>query len=126
MKTYLLQNLFTYIKFVIGGTISLLFNLAITNILIVQFEIWHMIGYGISLSLEIAFLFFYHSLVTFKIYGKITNFLFNIVFISFLNWLGVLLLSTILEFNYNLSIILVAGFLSIINYILSKNLVFIK
>ena len=126
MKTFLFLNLLTYFKFIVGGCISLLFNLVLTNVLIVQFEIWHMISYGISLSLEIVFLFFYHSLITFKIYGKIVNFLLNIVFISLLNWLGVLFLSTSLELNYNLSIILIAGLLSIVNYSISKHLVFIK
>ena len=120
------MNILQYFKFIFGGGVSLIINLILTFLLIKIFHIWHMYAYGISLIIEISFLFLYHSIITFGIYGKIVKFIINIIFISTLNWVGVLLMSINLNLNYNISIIIIALIIFIINYYIINKIIFTK
>ena len=118
------KNLYRYVKFVFGGGISLVLNLLITYLLTELLYLWHMLSFGIALGLETIFLFVYHSKVTFKTNGKFKIFAIVILFISGLNWILVYLLTEKFGLQYLIAIILVAGVVSILNYIINRNLVF--
>ncbi len=118
------SDLFRYVKFLFGGGLSLLLNLAITYILTEFVHLWHMVSFGIALGCEILFLFAYHSYVTFRKNGKFWTFVFVILFISGLNWLAVYSLTEILTLPYLIAIVLAAGVISILNYGVNKKVVF--
>ena len=118
------ENWYRYFKFLFGGGLSLILNLAVTYLLTEFFQLWHMLSFALALCLEILFLFGYHSMITFRKKGHFLKFVIVILFISALNWVGVYLLSVILRVYYLLSIILVALIISILNYFLNKRLVF--
>ena len=113
-----------YVKFVIGGGFSLISNLLITYILTEYLHLWHMVSYLIALGIEILFLYIYHSLITFKTKGKLLLFITVILIISVMNWIAVYFLSVLIRIQYLIAIILSAGAISIINYLLNRNLVF--
>lgn len=123
-SSQLKKDLYRYFKFIFGGGLSLLLNLAITYIFTEYLQLWHMLSYAIALSIEIFFLFTYHSLVTFKKKGRFWLFVIVILFISGLNWSAVYLLSVILKMPYLIAIVIAALTISIINYLLNKKLVF--
>ena len=118
------QDLFAYVKFIIGGCISLILNLIVTWLLTEFAGLWHMVSFGIALGVEVVFLFIYHTLITFKKNGKLTHFVVVILIISGLNWLAVGLLSVIFSLPYLIAIIISAGVISVANYLINKKLVF--
>ncbi len=118
------SDLFRYVKFVFGGGIALILNLILTYILTEYLGLWHMISFAIALGLELLFLFIYHTFITFKKRGRKIIFILIISFISALNWILVFILTQELKLHYLISIVLVAGVVSIINYTLNRNLVF--
>ena len=118
------KDIYRYLKFVFGGGFSLILNLLITYVLTEYLQLWHMLSFSIALGIEILFLFVYHSLITFKKKGKLLLFIFVILTISLMNWLAVYLLSVIIGIQYLIAITLSAGAISIINYLLNRNLVF--
>lgn len=115
-----------YVIFIIGGGISLLINLAVTYTFTEYAGLWHMLSFTIALFVEIIFLFVYHTYITFKTNGRFIKFTMVILFISFLNWIGVYIVSVIIKINYIISIILVAFIISIMNYYMNNILVFKK
>lgn len=117
-------HLYRYGKFLFGGGLSLMLNLAITFLLTEKLQLWHMLSFALALSVEILFLFIYHSLVTFEQWGKFFHFVAVILFISGVNWLGVYVLSVLLSLPYLLAIIVVALMVSILNYGLNRKWVF--
>ena len=117
-------DLYAYVKFIIGGCISLILNLIVTWLLTEFIGLWHMISFGIALGTEVVFLFIYHTLITFKKKGKLARFVIVILIISGLNWLAVGLLSVILGLPYLIAIVISAGVISVANYIINKKLVF--
>ncbi len=118
------KDLFRYVKFVFGGGISLVLNLIITYFLTEMIHLWHMLSFGISLVVEIVFLFGYHSVVTFKRKGKFGRFVAVILVISLANWAFVYFLSVMLEIQYLISIVVSAGVISIVNYLVNRAVVF--
>ena len=118
------KDIYRYIKFLIGGGISLIINLIITYVLTEYFYLWHMLSFLIALGIEIVFLFAYHSFVTFNKKGRVSIFIIIILIISGMNWIAVYFLSIIIGIQYLIAIILSAGAISIINYLLNKNFVF--
>jgi putative flippase GtrA len=120
------KSILTYFRFLVGGGLSLLLGLAITYILTEFFGIWHMLSFGIALAIEIIFLFLYHSVITFGKRGKFWLFIPVVLFISDLNWILVYVATIIFGWNYLISIIMVAGIVSVINFIMNKLLVFNK
>lgn len=117
-------DLYRYIKFLFGGGLSLLLNLGITYIFTEFLHLWHMLSFAIALLCEILFLFVYHSSVTFRKNGKFWTFTAVILFISGLNWLFVYFLTEILSLQYLIAIVLAAGVISLLNYVINKKLVF--
>jgi putative flippase GtrA len=117
-------DIFRYIKFVFGGGLALILNLIITYFLTEVMHLWHMVSFAIALGLELLFLLIYHTLITFKKKGKILLFVLIISFISTLNWILVFIMTIEFHFYYLISIVLVAGVVSIVNYFLNRNLVF--
>ena len=113
-----------YLKFIFGGGLSLVLNLIITYLLTEHFQLWHMLSFSIALGSETLFLFAYHSLITFKKKGKFIPFIILIIIISAMNWIAVYVLSVIIGIHYLISIIVSAGLISVINYILNSRLVF--
>lgn len=124
MRFSLRQDLFRYIKFLFGGSLSLLLNLGITYVLTEFFHLWHMLSFAIALGCEILFLFGYHSVVTFGKNGRFLLFVLVIMFISVLNWLAVYVLTEILTLPYLIAIVLSAGVISLLNYGINKRVVF--
>ena len=118
------NDIFRYGKFVFGGGISLIINLIITYILTNYLQLWHMFSFSIALGIEILFLFTYHSFITFNKDGKFSLFITVILIISGLNWFSVFFLSVIIGIQYLIAIIISAGAISIINYLLNRNIVF--
>ena len=118
------KDLFRYVKFVFGGGISIVINLIITYILTEMFSIWQMISFSIALSLEVIFLFIYHSFITFKKNGNLKLFIIVILSISALNWIFVYILTELFNVQYLIAIVFVAGTISIFNYFINKKLVF--
>jgi putative flippase GtrA len=118
------KDLFRYVKFVFGGGLSLILNLIITYFLTEMLALWHMLSFGIALCVEILFLFGYHSLVTFRKKGKFGRFVIVILFISVLNWGFVYLLSVTFGLQYLISIVVSAGVISIVNYLINRAVVF--
>jgi len=118
------KDLYRYFKFIFGGGLSLLLNLALTYLLTEYLQLWHMLSFAISLTVEILFLFAYHSVITFRKKGKFIHFVILILFISGLNWLAVYLLSVILGIQYLISIVIAALTISVLNYFLNKKMVF--
>ena len=118
------KDIYRYIKFLIGGSISLIINLIITYVLTEYLNLWHMLSFSIALGVEIVFLFAYHSFVTFNKKGRVSIFIIIILIISGMNWIAVYFLSIIIGIQYLIAIILSAGAISIINYLLNKNFVF--
>ena len=117
-------DLFRYVKFIFGGGLSLVLNLIITYILTEFFLMWHMISFAIALGAELLFLLTYHTFITFKKKGRIIHFIIIISLISGINWILVYIMTVLFNFNYLISIVLVAGFVSIVNYVLNRNVVF--
>lgn len=113
-----------YFTFIVGGGISLLINLSITFILTEFFKLWHMYSYTIALSVEILFLFTYHTHITFKARGHFAKFVGIVLLITLLNWIGVYVISVVIGINYLISIILVSLMISVLNYYLNKIWVF--
>ena len=113
-----------YFTFIFGGGISLLIGLGITYVFTRYVGLWHMFSYTIAIFFEIIFLFFYHTHITFKTKGHILKFAFNILFISFLNWVFVYLFSVTFGINYLVSIVFVALLISVINYSMNKVFIF--
>ena len=118
------KDLYRYVKFLFGGSLSLILNVIITYFLTEFLHFWHMLSFALALGVEIIFLFIYHSLITFKKNGKFTLFVIVILFISLINWLFVYVFSVILGLQYILSIVIVAGIISLLNYALNKKIVF--
>ena len=118
------KDIYRYVKFVFGGGLSLIINLIITYVLTEYLQLWHMLSFSIALGIEILFLFIYHSFITFKKEGKLLLFIIIILIISVMNWLAVYFLSVIIGIQYLIAITLSAGAISIINYLLNRNLVF--
>ncbi|MDP3734253.1 MAG: GtrA family protein [Nanoarchaeota archaeon] len=118
------EDIFKYSRFLFGGGISLILNILITYILTDSFDLWHMLSFAIALTIEILFLFMYHSLFTFRKRGKFLLFVMVILGISALNWSFVYLLSVILQLQYLISIVISAGVISLLNYTLNKKIVF--
>ncbi len=118
-------DFYRYVCFLFGGGLSLIINLLITYALTEFFHLWHMASFALALMFEIIFLFIYHSLVTFKKKGKFLVFIFVILVISLLNWSFVYLFSEILGVYYLISIVVVAGLISLLNYLLNKKFVFV-
>ena len=118
------KDIYRYIKFLIGGGISLIINLIITYVLTEYLNLWHMLSFSIALGVEIVFLFTYHSFITFNKKGRVSIFIIIILIISGMNWVAVYCLSIIIGIQYLIAIILSAGAISIINYLLNKNFVF--
>ena len=118
------KDLFRYVKFVFGGGLSLVLNLIITYLLTELIHLWHMLSFGISLVVEIVFLFGYHSVVTFRRRGKFGRFVVVILVISLANWAFVYFLSVTLGIQYLISIVVSAGVISIVNYLVNRALVF--
>ncbi|HLC51656.1 MAG TPA: GtrA family protein [Candidatus Nanoarchaeia archaeon] len=121
-----IDEFYRYFKFIVGGGISLLIALGITYALTEIIGLWHMLSFGIALLIEIIFLFFYHSVVTFKKRGKFWLFMSVILFISNLNWILVYITTVFWQWNYLASIVLVALMVSVLNYLINKTLVFRK
>ena len=124
LRSELKMDLFRYVKFLFGGGLSLLLNLGITYSLTEFFNLWHMLSFAIALGCEIAFLFVYHSYITFRKDGKFLIFASVVLFISGLNWIFVYLLTEILALPYLIAIVLSAGAISVLNYALNKRIVF--
>jgi putative flippase GtrA len=118
------KDIYRYVKFVVGGGLSLIINLLITYKLTEYLQLWHMLSFSIALGIEILFLFVYHSFITFKKEGKLSLFIIIILIISGMNWIAVYFLSVIIGIQYLIAITLSAGAISIINYLLNRNLVF--
>jgi|ETNmetMinimDraft_33_1059910.scaffolds.fasta_scaffold68180_2 putative flippase GtrA len=118
------KDIYRYIKFLIGGSISLIINLIITYVLTEYLNLWHMLSFSIALGVEIVFLFAYHSFITFNKKGRVSIFIIIILIISGMNWIAVYFLSIIIGIQYLIAIILSAGAISIINYLLNKNFAF--
>ena len=118
------QDLYKYVKFLFGGGLSLLLGLGITYVLTEFYQLWHMLSFGIALTCEIAFLFVYHTYVTFRKNGKFWFFIAVVLFISGLNWLAVYVLTEILTLPYLIAIVLAAGVISLLNYGINKKVVF--
>ncbi len=123
-KSMIKENWYRYFKFLCGGGLSLLLNLAVTYLLTEFFQLWHMLSFALALGLEILFWFGYHSMITFRKKGHLLKFVIVILFISALNWVGVYLLSVTLEIQYLISIIIAALLISVLNYFLNKRMVF--
>ncbi|MBS3139741.1 GtrA family protein [Candidatus Woesearchaeota archaeon] len=115
-----------YFKFLIGGGLSLLIGLGITYIFTEFFGLWHMLSLAIAIVIEALFLFWYHSVITFRKKGRFWLFIVVVLFISDLNWILVYIASVTWNFNYLLSIIIVAGMVSILNFLINRWLVFKK
>lgn len=118
------KDLFRYVKFLLGGGLSLLLNLGITYVLTEFLQLWHMLSFAIALGCEIVFLFVYHSYITFRKNGDLWLFIVVVLFISGLNWLAVYVLTEILTLPYLVAIVLAAGAISILNYGINKKVVF--
>ena len=118
------KDLYRYVKFLFGGSLSLILNLLITYLLTEFFFLWFMLSFAIALGVEIIFLFTYHSIFTFHKRGKFLLFVVVILLISGLNWIFVYIFSVLLGVPYIIAIILVAGVISIFNYFLNKKIVF--
>lgn len=118
------MELLRYLKFISGGGLSLLLGLFITYVLTEVAGLWHMLSFGIALLIEIIFLFFYHSVITFKKRGKFWLFMAVVLFISDLNWILVYITTVFWNWNYLISIVLIAVIVSIVNYLMNKILVF--
>ena len=117
-------DLYKYVKFIIGGGLSLCLNLLLTYILTEQLHLWYMLSFGTSLIIEILFLFIYHSKITFQKHGAFFKFALLILFISALNWGYVYFLTELFNIYYLIAIILAALTISILNYFLNKKIVF--
>ncbi len=113
-----------YLRFIIGGGLSLLLNLAITYLLTELLHLWHMLSFAIALGVEILFLFVYHTRITFKQNGNFFRFAFITLFISGLNWVFVYVLSEVLGIYYLVSIVVSALVISVLNYTLNRFFVF--
>ncbi|HLC81356.1 MAG TPA: GtrA family protein [Candidatus Nanoarchaeia archaeon] len=123
-KTVSLTELFRYLKFLIGGGLSLLFGLGITYALTEVLGLWHMFSLAVAIGIEAIFLFLYHSVITFRKKGRFWLFVFVVLFISDLNWILVYVASVNWNFNYLLSIVVVAGMVSVLNFGMNRWLVF--
>ena len=121
-----LNNIIELTKFLFGSLIFLIINLLLTYFLTKYFKIWYIYSYGIIQIIELIFLYFYHSLITFKVYGDFLKFFFVIMIIALINWLGVYLVTEAYNLNYLLAIVLVAGSLALLHYLIQKFFVFIK
>ena len=121
-----LITLFQYIKFILGGGFALVINLIFTVFLTEYFNIWHIYSYGIIQSIELFFLYYYHSIITFKVFAKFIKFFAVITLVAFSNWLFVLIISYFTNFSYIIIIILVASIISLINFCVNKIYVFNK
>lgn len=124
LSSELKADLFRYVKFLFGGGLSLVLNLGITYSLTEFLHLWHMLSFAIALGCELAFLFVYHSYVTFRKDGKFLIFASVVLFISGLNWLFVYFLTEILTLPYLIAIVFSAGTISVLNYGLNKRIVF--
>lgn len=83
-----------------------------------------MISFGIAIILNLIFLLTYHTIVTFKKKGKIILFMLLNIFLTTLSWILLYILTEEFLINYIIAIIPIAGVVSVINYVLNKNLVF--
>lgn len=124
LRDIIKNDLFRYVKFIIGGGLSLILNLLVTFTLTEYLNLWHMLSFAIALGIEIVFLFAYHSLVTFRKKGHIISFIIIILLISGLNWMTVYFLTEIFHILYLIAIVIAALGISVINYFLNKKLVF--
>ena len=122
--TGLWAELFRYFRFLIGGGLSLLFGLGITYAFTEVLGLWHMVSLAIAISIEALFLFLYHSVITFRKKGRFWLFMLVVLFISDLNWILVYVASVTWNFNYLLSIVVVAGMVSVLNFWMNRWLVF--
>lgn len=125
-----------YLVFLFGGGLSLLMNLVLTTFFTTTLHLWHMLSFALALSIEMAFLLVYHTRVTFRKEGRIERFVAVIGLISFCNWCGVFVVDhwlmpafsfTMWELtvrDYHVSIVLVAGVISVLNYMLNRFWVF--
>ena len=124
-ENYLI-TIFQYIKFVLGGGLALVINLILTIFLTEYFKIWHIYSYGIIQLIELFFLYYYHSIITFKVFARFIKFFAVITLVAFSNWLFVLIISYLTNFSYIIIIVFVTCIISLINFCVNKIYVFNK
>ena len=117
-----------YLVFITGGGTGMLINLCLTYVLTEFVHLWYMFSYAIGQTVNLLFNFFYHRHITFTVtsrakerFGKF--FLVSLAVIS-ISWLLVLLITEYLNLYYILSIVIVAFFVSIVDFLINKSWVF--
>ncbi len=133
-----MKELAKYFIFIIGGGLGLLINVAVTYLLTDVLGIWFRLSYAIGLGVNLIFNFFYHSYITFnkkdRAIKRLNLFIPITLFITVTNYFLVMLFTSILVLDWIMPffqsyykyivIIGITGFVSIINYIANKKLVF--
>ncbi len=131
-----IDELAKYTKFVIGGGIGLLINIAITYLLTDIFSLWFRIAYAIGLGVNVGFNFFYHMHFTFKKKDRAVKRLYKFIpltlSITAINYVLVLIFTELITINLPILdqyykyivIILITGFVSVLNYFSNKVWVF--
>lgn len=131
-----MQEIIKYTKFVIGGGIGLLINIATTYMLTDIFSIGFRIAYAIGLGMNVGFNFIYHMQFTFKKKDNSLKRLYKFIpltlSITAINYVLVLIFTELITINLPILnqyykyivIILITGFVSILNYASNKMWVF--
>lgn len=135
----ILQETAKYTRFIIGGGLGLLLNLAITYTLTEIAGLWFWMSYAIALAANVAFNFYYHIRITFRKtkasinnmlkFGPLTlgitatNYVAVRIFTELIVLKGILPITAQPYYNY-VVIIIVTGTLSVINYYANKIWVF--
>ena len=116
-----------YATFVFGGLIGWLIVI-VTEQAMLRLGLWRGIGYGFGIALAVLFTFFYHRYVTFGVKSdwkqRLTRFAPIQVAIAAANWVLFIIATDYLHFSDVATSFVITFFLSLINFALSRLLVF--
>ncbi len=133
-----MKDIIKYAKFIFGGGLGLLINIAVTYLLTDVLGIMFRLSYALGLVVNVIFNFFYHRHITFNKKDKSIKRLYKFIPITLAvtaaNYILVLLFTSILVLDWiipffkpyykYIAIIGITGIVSVINYYVNKKMVF--
>ena len=117
-----------YLVFITGGGTGMLINLCLTYVLTEYVHLWYMLSYAIGQTVNLLFNFFYHRHITFTVTSRgkerFGKFILVSVGVILTSWLLVWYITEHIGLYYILSIVIVAFFVSVIDFLINKMWVF--
>ena len=131
-KIYIkLINIFitkNFLLFILGGGLSYLIKIGLTWVMINWIELPYYVIYPISLLIAIIVIFFYNSIVTFRVTDQMgkrfIKYAISVLIFNLLDYGMVIFLTEVVSLYYLISIIIVTSILMICKFLVFKMIIF--